>query len=94
MAEKLTHLFFKEWYCENGLPLDIVSDRDKLFVSRFWKALHTLTGIKLKMSSTYHPETDGMSERTNKTIIQCIRYAIERDQKGWVCASQRSDSTS
>jgi hypothetical protein len=86
MAEKLAHLFFKEWYCENGLPLDIVSDRDKLFVSRFWKALHTLTGIKLKMSSAYHPETDGASERTNKTVIQCIRYAVERDQKGWVRA--------
>jgi hypothetical protein len=82
MAEKLAHLFFKEWYCENGLPLDIVSDRDKLFVSRFWKALHTLTGIKLKMSSAYHPETDGASERTNKTVIPmhtvCRRTRPER----------------
>ena len=85
-AEKLAHLFFKEWYCENGLPLDIVSDRDKLFVSRFWKTLHKLTGVQLKMSSAYHPETDGSSERTNKTVIQCIRYAVERDQKGWVRA--------
>jgi hypothetical protein len=38
------------------------------------------------MSSAYHPETDGTSERTNKTVIQCIRYAVERDQKGWVRA--------
>ena len=85
-AEQLARLFFKEWYCENGLPLDIVSDRDKLFVSRFWRALLKLTGIKLKMSSAYHPQSDGASERTNKTVIQCIRFAVERDQRGWVKA--------
>jgi hypothetical protein len=38
------------------------------------------------MSSSYHPQTDGASERTNKTVVQCIRYAVERDQKGWACA--------
>jgi hypothetical protein len=83
-AEQLAKLFFDSWYCENGLPLDIVSDRDKLFLSRFWKTLHKLTGVKLKMSSGYHPETDGASERTNKTVIQSIQYAVERDQKNWV----------
>ena len=83
-AEQLAELFFEKWYCINGLPLDIVSDRDKLFMSRFWKSLHALTGIKLKMSTSYHPETDGSSERTNKTVIQCIRYIVERDQLGWV----------
>jgi hypothetical protein len=61
-AEKLAHLFFKEWYCENGLPLDIGSDCNKLFVSCFWKVLHKLTGINLKMSSAYHPEMDSSSE--------------------------------
>ena len=85
-AEKLAELFFEKWYCENGLPLEIVSDRDKLFMSTFWKSLHSLTGIKLKMSTSYHPETDGSSERTNKTVIQCIRFAVERDQLGWVKA--------
>ena len=83
-AEQLAEIFFDKWYCENGLPLDIVSDRDKLFMSRFWKTLHTLTGVKLKMSTSYHPETDGSSERTNKTVIQCIRFAVERNQLGWV----------
>ena len=82
-AQELAEIFFREWYCENGLPLEIVSDRDKLFVSHFWKALHELTGVKLKMSSSYHPETDGASERSNKTVIQCIRFAVERDQRGW-----------
>lgn len=83
-AEQFALLFFDNWYCENGLPLDIVSDRDKLFLSRFWKTLHKLTGVKLKMSSSYHPQSDGASERTNKTINQCIRFHVERNQKGWV----------
>ena len=82
-AENMAQLFFDNWYCENGLPLEIISDRDKLFLSRFWKELHKLTGIKLKMSTAYHPESDGASERTNKTVIQCIRFAVERDQRGW-----------
>jgi len=71
-AEELAYLFFDKWYCENGLPSEIVSDRDKLFVSRFWKALHKLTGVKLKLSTAYHPETDGASERTNKTVNQAL----------------------
>ena len=43
-----------------------------------------LTGVKLKMSTNYHPETDGSSEHTNKTVIQCICFAVEHDQIGWV----------
>ncbi|KAF7339146.1 Reverse transcriptase-RNase H-integrase [Mycena venus] len=75
------------WYCDNGLPLDIISDRDKLFMSAFWKALHKLTGVKLKMSTAYHPQTDGASERTNKTVNQSLRYHVACNQKGWVPAN-------
>jgi hypothetical protein len=88
-AEHFATLFFDHWYCENGLPKEIVSDRDKLFLSKFWRALHKLTGIKLKMSSAYHPETDGTSERTNKTVNQCLRYYVDRNHKGWVRALPR-----
>jgi hypothetical protein len=65
-AEDLAIIFFDEWYCENRLPLEIISDQDKLFMSKFWQVLHGLTGVKLKMSTAYHPESDGASERTNK----------------------------
>jgi hypothetical protein len=85
-AEALASLFFKHWYCENGLPTDIVSDRDKLFVSKFWRALHHLTGVKLKMSTAYHPQTDGSSEHSNKTVNQCLRYHVRWNQKGWASA--------
>jgi hypothetical protein len=88
-AEDLAVLFFDNWYCENGLPNNIVCDRDKLFISRFWRALTKLTGVKLKMSSSYHPETDGSSERSNKTVNQLLRFHVKRNQKGWVRALPR-----
>jgi len=85
-AEELAYLFFDKWYCENGLPSEIISGRDKLFVSRFWKSLHKLTSIKLKLSTAYHLETDGASECTNKTVNQALRYHVEHNQLGWVHA--------
>ena len=72
LAEDVALLVFDNWYCNNGLPLNFVSDRDKLFVSCFWKALNKLTGVKLKMSSVYHPQTDGASGQINKTVNQSI----------------------
>jgi len=85
-AEQLALLFFDRWYCENGLPLEIISDRDKLFMARFWKHLMLLTGVKHRASSAYHPQTDGVSERTNKTVNQLIRFHVERNQTGWLRA--------
>jgi hypothetical protein len=79
-------LFFTHWYCENGLPLELISDRDHLFVSRFWRALTKLTGVKHAMSTSYHPETDGSSERTNRTLIQALRYHVQQNQTGWARA--------
>jgi len=76
-ADELALLFFQNWYCENGLPADIISDGDKLFVSKFWKALMKLMGVSLKMSTAFHPETDGSSEWVNKTINQCLRYHVQ-----------------
>ena len=88
-TEQTALLFFNQWYCENGLPLTIISDCDKLFTSHFWAHLCLLTGIDHKCSSAYHPETDGASERTNKTVIQMLRFHVERNQTGWVRALPR-----
>ena len=82
-AEELAVIFIDHCYCENGLPSEIISDRDKLFVMKFWKALHKLIGVKLKLSTAYHPETDGSSEWTNKTVNQCLCFHVEHNQKGW-----------
>jgi hypothetical protein len=85
-AEEFTLIFFDKWFCENGCPLKLITDRDKLFVSCFWKALMKLSGIKHKMSMAYHPQTDGASERSNKTVVQVLRFHVEQNQTGWVKA--------
>jgi len=55
-------------------------------MSKFWTALHKLTGIKLKLSSAYHPQTNGASEQTNKIVNQALQYHVAQNQKGWACA--------
>ncbi|RDB23205.1 Transposon Tf2-9 polyprotein [Hypsizygus marmoreus] len=82
-AEQFAVIFFNRWVCENGMPDEIITDRDKLFMSRFWKSLMRLSGIRHKFSTSYHPQTDGSSERSNKTVIQCLRFHVERKQTGW-----------
>lgn len=88
-AKEIAILFFDHWYCEHGLPTDIICDRDTKFTSHFWRMLHNLTGVDVKMSSAFHPETDGASERTNRTLSQALRFHVERNQKGWVKALPR-----
>ncbi|KAJ3568444.1 hypothetical protein NP233_g5716 [Leucocoprinus birnbaumii] len=88
-AEEFARLFLDHWYCDNGCPREIVSDRDHLFTSKFWEAFTSLLDVKRLMSSSFHPETDGASERTNKTVVQCLRFFVERNQTGWVKALPR-----
>jgi hypothetical protein len=88
-APQFAELFFNHWYCDNGAPSDIVTDRDRLFISSFWTTLMELVGIKHKLSTAYHPQTDGSSERTNKTVIQALRFLVDRNQRGWVKALPR-----
>lgn len=45
-----------------------------------------LTGIKHKLLTTYHPQTDGSSEQSNKTVVQCLQFHVEQNQKGWAWA--------
>jgi hypothetical protein len=54
-AKEFATIFFDKWFCENGCPHELITDQDKLFVSRFWKALMALSGIKHKMSTAFHP---------------------------------------
>jgi len=56
--------------------LGIVSDRDSRFVSKFWQELHRLCGTKLFMSTAFHPQSDGLTERMNRTIVDGIHCAL------------------
>nr|GFC63075.1 reverse transcriptase domain-containing protein [Tanacetum cinerariifolium] len=66
--EKLTELYLKEIVCKHGVPVSVISDRDNLFTSRFWVSLQKALGTQLDLSTAYHPETDGQSERTIQTL--------------------------
>nr|GEX03788.1 putative reverse transcriptase domain-containing protein [Tanacetum cinerariifolium] len=66
--EKLIKLYMKEIVIRHGVPVSIISDRDGRFTSLFWQALHKALGTRLDMSTAYHPETDGQSERTIQTL--------------------------
>ncbi|GJZ78519.1 putative reverse transcriptase domain-containing protein, partial [Tanacetum coccineum] len=66
--ETLTRLYIKEIVTRHGVPISIISDRDSHFTSRFWQSLQNALGTQLDMSTAYHPETDGQSERTIQTL--------------------------
>ncbi|THH32769.1 hypothetical protein EUX98_g1371 [Antrodiella citrinella] len=83
-AKQVAELVFSEVYKHHGLPKAIISDRDVLFTSTFWSHLHRLMGVELRMSSAYHPESDGSTERANRTVTQMLRQCIGPDQRDWV----------
>ncbi|KAD6796699.1 hypothetical protein E3N88_07595 [Mikania micrantha] len=75
-SEKLSKLFVKEIVARHGVPLSIVSDRDTRFTSRFWKIFHEQMGMRLCLSTAYHPQTDGQTERTIQTLEDMLRACV------------------
>ena len=75
-ARDIAKLIFRHVIRHHGIPKSIVSDRDVKFTSHFWSELMRLLNVKLKMSSSNHPESDGQSERTNRTTIEILRSYV------------------
>jgi RNase H-like domain found in reverse transcriptase/Reverse transcriptase (RNA-dependent DNA polymerase)/Integrase zinc binding domain/Chromo (CHRromatin Organisation MOdifier) domain/Retroviral aspartyl protease len=67
----------------HGVPKHIISDRDPRFTSKFWKQLWTLLGTQLKMSTSHHPQTDGQTERSNRTLEDILRHYVSKQQDDW-----------
>nr|GFC48559.1 putative reverse transcriptase domain-containing protein [Tanacetum cinerariifolium] len=67
----------------HGVPVSIISDRDGRFTSLFWRALHKALETRLDMNTTYHPETDGQSERTIQTLEDMLRACVIDFGKSW-----------
>nr|GEW09679.1 putative reverse transcriptase domain-containing protein [Tanacetum cinerariifolium] len=81
--DTLTWLYIKEIISHHGVPISIISDRDSHFTSRFWQSLQNALGTQLDMSTSYHPKTDGQSERTIQTLEYMLRACATDFGKGW-----------
>jgi len=68
----------------HGIPCSIVSDRDPVFTSQFWRELFQLAGVKLHMSSAFHPQSDGQSEAANKVITMLLRCLSGDRPREWL----------
>jgi hypothetical protein len=68
----------------HGLPKTIVLDRGKVFRSAFWKALFSSLNVQLQLSSVYHPQMDGQTERLNQCLEMFLRCATSSSPKQWV----------
>jgi transposase InsO family protein len=83
-ASDLARIFAREIWRHHGLPSDIVSDRDSRFTSEVWKEFLRLSGIRPRMSTAFHPQTDGQTERLNQTIEAYLRSFVNHEQDDWV----------
>ncbi|GJP70681.1 hypothetical protein CLOP_g1588 [Closterium sp. NIES-67] len=82
-TEETAQLFIRYIISQHGIPTTLISDRDPKFTSKFWKELMSLLGTKLAMSSAYHPQTDGQTERLNQIVEQLLRAACKDEISKW-----------
>ncbi|GJY20252.1 putative reverse transcriptase domain-containing protein [Tanacetum coccineum] len=82
--DKLARMYLKEVVTRHGIPLSIICDRDPRFASNFWRSLQNALGTSLDMSTAYHPQTDGKSEKTIQTLEDMLRACAIDFRNGWV----------
>lgn len=82
-ASDLAWIYVREIVRLHGVPESILSDRDSKFTSAFWREMQRLLGTRLLMSTAFHPQTDGATERANRSIIQVLRTLVRPDQSDW-----------
>ena len=75
-TDRLARLYVNQIVCLHGVPVSIMSDRGATFTSVFWQKLHKALGTRLDFSTTFHPQTDGQSERTIQTLKDMLRICM------------------
>ncbi|GJT99092.1 reverse transcriptase domain-containing protein [Tanacetum coccineum] len=75
-TEKLAKIYVDEIVARHGVPVSIISDRDGRFTSRCWQTVQKALGTRLDMSTAYHPQMDGQSERTIQTLEDMLRACV------------------
>jgi len=81
--DTLAALYMKEIVSRHGVPISIISDRDARFTSHTWKSAQKALGTRIDMSTAFHPQTDGQSERTIQTLEDMLRACVIDFGKGW-----------
>ena len=81
--ERFYQLYIREIVQLHGVPVSIVSDRDSRFTTHFWKSFQKAMGTRLTMSTTFHPQTDGQSERTIPMLEDMLRACVLGHQGSW-----------
>ncbi|GJR10226.1 putative reverse transcriptase domain-containing protein [Tanacetum coccineum] len=82
--DKLARLYLNRIVARHGIPASIICDRDGRFTSNFWRSFQKALGTDISMSTAYHPETNGQSERTIQTLEDMLRACVIDFGKGWV----------
>lgn len=82
-AQEVFSLLERYVLAERDMPEFIISDRDSKFTSHFWQSLWQEWGTKLKRSTAFHPQTDGLTERANRTLVEMLRSFVDADQLNW-----------
>jgi len=96
-AKTVAQLFLDHIYRLHGLPTSIISDRDKIFTSQFWQALFKAAGTSLRLSSSYHPQTDGQTEQVNQcleTFLRCFAHSCPSQWHRWLSLAEYWYNTS
>ena len=83
-AEQLADVIYRHITSVHAWPMEWITDRDTKFASKFWQALMTRLGVKSKLSTAYHPQTDGQTERLNQIVEQYLRSYVNFQQDDWV----------
>ncbi|GJU77227.1 retrovirus-related pol polyprotein from transposon TNT 1-94 [Tanacetum coccineum] len=81
--ERLVGLYLNEIVARHGVPISIISDRDSRFTSKVWQSMQEALGTRLDMSTAYHPQTDGQSERTIQTLEDMLRACVLDFGRSW-----------
>ena len=76
-------MYIREIVRLNGVPVSIVSDRDPRFTAHFWKSFQKAMGTRLTMSTAFHSQTDGQSERTIQVLEDMLRACVLDHKGSW-----------
>ena len=82
-APAVARAFVQHIWRQHGLPVDIISDRDVAFTSQFWRDIMKYLGINQRMSTAFHPQTEGQTERVNQVLEAYLREYCNYEQNDW-----------